>query len=664
MYCRVERALRDPRVNSIPIGKKAGTTLVVACLAVFACNRQPARNQAEHIAILRFENLGSDTTSDWMGRAFSEIITTELTGSPDADAIPSSRMHSLNQTFGARPISAPGISAERTLALTSGANQVGYGNYAVRGGRLEAQLTMEDPRTGKMIQVVSTSSAPGDVIAAATGLARQISRQASEYGTRSSGSLKAWIVALETNDAAVAGQSLEEAIAADPDFGPPYRLLAQWKVQRQDRAGALHLLDQALSRGDEMPPGERARIELEAANLRDDAAGQQRALEALVKLEPRDAAMWRSLGDSALRRRGYPLAIQAFQKSLEVEPENASTWNQLGYTEAYAGDLTAALEALRHYQTLRPADSDPLDSQGDVNLLLGHLREAEDLYVQAARKSPGFPNAPDLFKAAMARLMTGDVSGADGIAKQYTDARRSAHDPIVDYFEAEWWWVSGRRKQGYQQLEAFAQAAATGPLKEMVSPAYAELAIWSLFLGDRARAEQTLQKPAPPAGPSSAGLLLVARFLVEPPASPAEWAARAERLFPNANQASLRDTAVAYALLLEKEFAPASPILKQVYDRANPTSDESERTLLAWSWLETGRAQDAAPLLRLNPIPPPAGPGTLVSLHFPRIYYLRAMQAEKAGKPDEARANYRLFLQLSGPDPLMWGEEKKAQAGQ
>jgi hypothetical protein len=159
-------------------------------------------------------------------------------------------------------------------------------------------------------------------------------------------------------------------------------------------------------------------------------------------------------------------------------------------------------------------------------------------------------------------------------------------------------------------------------------------------------------------------LVLLARFLVAAPASPAEWAARAERLFPSANQASLRDTAVAYALLLEKEFARASPILKEQYDRANPTSDESVRILLAWSWLETGRALDAAPLLRLNPIPAQAGPGTLVSLYFPRIYYLRALEAEKSGKAEEARANYSLFLKLSGPDPLLWGEEKKAQAVQ
>ena len=663
MYCSVERTFGKLWGKRIRIGKKAGAALVV-CLVAVACNRQPARTQPERIAILRFENLGSDSATDWMGRAFSEIISTELVGSATAEPLSSNRLHAFNQTFGSRPISAPGISAERTLALASGASQIGYGTYAVRDGRIEAQLTIETPGTGKMVQVVQSSAAGGDVIAAASGLARQISRETSGYGTRSSDALKAWMGALEAGDASVTMQSLEQAIAADPDFGPPYRLLAQWKTQRQDRDGALSLLEQALARGDRIPPVERARIGLEVANLHDDLAGRQSALAALVKLEPRDGEVWRSLADTALGRRDYPLAIQAYQKSVEVEPENSASWNQLGYAMAYAGDLNGALGALRHYQSMRPTESDPLDSQGDVNLLLGRLREAEDFYLQAAKKSPGFPNTTDMFKAAMARLMTGDVAGADGLIKPYVDARRAAHDPVADYFEAEWWWVSGRRKQGYQQLAAFAQGLGSGPLKAMASPAYAELAIWSLLLGDRAAAEQMAQKSVPPEGTPVNGLVLLARFLVEPPASPAEWTARVDRRFPTAGQPtasqnSVKETALAYALLLGKEFEAASPILKRIYDRTGATADETVRTLLAWSWLETGRAQDAAPLLRLNPIPPLAGPGPWISLYFPRIYYLRALAAEKDGKADVARANYHLFLQLSGPDPLVWGEEKK-----
>jgi len=42
------------------------------------------------------------------------------------------------------------------------------------------------------------------------------------------------------------------------------------------------------------------------------------------------------------------------------------------------------------------------------------------------------------------------------------------------------------------------------------------------------------------------------------------------------------------------------------------------------------------------------------------ISCLRGAVAEKKGKPGEARANYRLFRQLSGSDPLICGEEQRA----
>ena len=79
--------------------------------------------------------------------------------------------------------------------------------------------------------------------------------------------------ALESADATVMEVGLGVAIAADPDFVPPYRLLAQIKAQRQDRAGAVATLDRALARGNAIPELDRARLELESAELTGNADG-------------------------------------------------------------------------------------------------------------------------------------------------------------------------------------------------------------------------------------------------------------------------------------------------------------------------------------------------------------------------------------------------------
>jgi TolB-like protein len=120
-------------------------------LLSIGCERRPTPG-IQRLAVLRFENLTPDPATDWMGRAFSEVITAELAGASDVYAIPSSRLHTLNQAMGAHPISAPGISAEAPLAVAAGANRIAYGDYSISGGRLRCTVTVEDPQTRSMVE--------------------------------------------------------------------------------------------------------------------------------------------------------------------------------------------------------------------------------------------------------------------------------------------------------------------------------------------------------------------------------------------------------------------------------------------------------------------------------------------------------------------------------
>ena len=636
--------------------------LTILALALFtACQRQTPRPSLERIAILRFENLGADPSTDWMGRAFSEVITFELNGAPGLYALPAVRLHAVEAEFGARPAGAPGISAERTAALAAGATRLAYGQYAVRGGTLEAWVTVEDAQTGKMTVLNPVSTPVAEVLSAASALAREISPHITPYGTRNPQVVEAHVEALEGLDQPGVADSLEKAIAADPNFGPNYRQLAQIKAQQNDVAGALALLDRALARGSAIPDAERALIELQAATLRDDAAARLRALTALAKADPYDPQAWHDLAAVAIAVHQYPQAVAAYQKTLATQPDDADSWNQLAYAAAYAGDLAVATGAAKHYQKLAPANPNPPDTLGDVNLITGHLAEAEDDYRQSAKKSPEFLAGLDLLKAAMAHLMTGDVAGADTLAQQYFAARTAAKDPLVDYRKAQWAWISGRRKAACAQMEQVARAAETGGSRDVAAHAYAEMAVWTLMLGDRAAAAEIARKAAPLATPASAVPVTLARFLAQPAASAAEWQARANVLVPNPAQAAIRNTALADALLAAKEYAAALPVLQQMYDSGNPNGGEGLPVLLAWADLETGHVAEAAALLRSNPSLSEVGLNWATPLYFPRIFYLRAVVAEKQGKPEEARENWRIFRALSGPDPLMWGEERQAK---
>jgi len=562
----------------------------------------------------------------------------------------------MDRALGARPAGAPGASAGQGAALSLGATRIGYGDYTIRQGRLEAHLNVADPRTGKIVAVLSAGGAGGDVLAVGGALARQISPHVNAYPTRSDAALHAYADALEAAVPAEALARAGTAVEEDPAFGPAVRLLAGLMLERGDRTGALDCLNKAMARAAGMPAGEQARLRLDVTTIENQAAAHEEALAAVAAAEPADPEGWMELGSFAFARHDYAAARVAFRKAADLEPTRTTALNEGAYAAVFAGHADEALVELRRYRSLRPSDPNALDSLGDVQLLIGRLREAEGFYVEAAKIDPHFLNGADWLKAAMARLMTGDVTGADGWSEKYLQARFADRDPAADLFRAQWRFLSGRRRQGLREMEAIARRQATGPAQGLAAEAHAQLAIWDLYMGDRSAA-QTQARAA--VGTVQAAAL--AAFLTQTPASAPEWRARAERLAPRPEQAEVRDFLLGQAALLERQFGAAVPALRRAYENAAPTNAEVP-VLLAWAYMETGQAASAAPLLALNPIPQAGGISVFASCSFPRVFFLRGRLAEWQGHAEAARTNYRLFLELSGDAPFQWGEEQIARA--
>jgi tetratricopeptide (TPR) repeat protein len=606
---------------------------LVSLILFGSCSRKP-QPAFERLAILRFENLSPDSAADWMGRAFAEVITGELSHASKIYAIPTSRLHRLNQVMGIRPVSAPGISAEAPLALAVGANRIGYGEYSIVNGRLRARLTIEDPQGRRVSQgPIEAAAGPSDLIGVATAIARQISSETQPYSTLNIVAVAAYAKAIESGDAAAVERYGEQAIAADPNFGMAYRMLAELKTTQQDRAGAMSILKAAAARGNAIAPADRIHLEMLAATLQGDRTALERAVTAQVQAAPADPVAWSSLAEALQRRHQFQQAVQAYDRALAIEPEDANAWNQLGYVAAYRGDLDTAMKALRRYQALRPLDPNALDSMGDVNMLTGHLQEAEQLYLQAYQNAPAFLSGIDLQKAAMARLMTGNVAGANAIAK--------------DKGGAEWMWATGRRKEAFAALTAEVEGLTN---RDAQGRGYSELAVWSMLLDDRDTAARMAEKAVASATPANSALVALARFVTLPPALPAEWASRAQQQFPNAGVNSIGDRALSYALLLNRHFEAAAPILKRSEEQNPLETDRSVAIELAWALIETGNFKDAAPLLRPNPVLPASGMGPFFGLYFPRLFQLRAMVADREGKADEARENRRIYAALGGTE--------------
>jgi hypothetical protein len=174
------------------------------------------------------------------------------------------------------------------------------------------------------------------------------------------------------------------------------------------------------------------------------------------------------------------------------------------------------------------------------------------------------------------------------------------------------------------------------------------LAIWSLMKGDRAAAAEIAQKAASLATAATGAPATISRFLAQPSAPAEEWSSRADRFLPNPAQDVVKQQMLAYALLLDGKVKAAAAPLQRIYDATGIAVNEGLPVLLAWTHIESGDIDAAAPLLKLNPVPPHTGVNTFMPLYFPKIFELRSKVAAKAGKADEATHDLDLYQKLSG----------------
>lgn len=618
-----------------------------ATLILSSCQRQPAG--AQRLAILRFENLTGDDSLNWVGRAIPTVMNAELRGSRKVSAVDFGGLHASDRTLGARPVAAPGISTERPGALLAGATAILYGRISRIGNSLRLDADLVDTSRGKIERVLSeTGPEQQGVIRLADALAKELASPVHTFETTRDQALREYSVGLESADAHAAVAAFSRAVAADPNFGQAYVAWAQVAAGQNDRAGAERVLGLATARGAAIQELERARIAALTAELHGDQAATMRALETVARLDPADVGLVRRLAQANLGAHRYGEAADSLKKALEVEPGNPELWNDLGYAEMFAGSLTAATTALDEYRRIRPADPNALDSLGDVNFYFGQFAAAEKYYREAFDKDNAFNSGAPLMKAAHAHLRTGDLSGADTLFNQYLETRRQANESLTQLRRAEWEFLTGRRQRAVERLEAFSHdtvALATG----LVPQLNAQLAVWELELGDRTRAREFAQRAQTPPG---SPLAAVARFLSQAPATPAEWQQRALELFPRPADERTRNLILAYALLLQNEFAAAVPVLSEAYQHSGPEPHENLSVLLAWAQIKAGHIDDAARLVMRNPVPK-ASPDLFASLAFPRLLSLQAEVLEKQGRNEEALKHRQLLLALGGPGPQL-----------
>jgi tetratricopeptide (TPR) repeat protein/TolB-like protein len=592
---------------------------LLAGLITAGCSRQP-KPVVERLAVVPFENLTGDPALDWVGPVLAEAVVEQLTGSA---AIQPSTFPRLSDAALARG----------TMALR--------GYYILASGRLRLVTARERLSDGKVVAADTLEGAvPEGVPAIADALAHRVDSGVRGPDTRSVEALRALTEAKAVADPAVALPALARAVSADPDFGPAYVTWARALLARGDTTGVRTVLDKARARGGRI--AELARTELTAigAAAGPDRAARTQALVALTRVMPADAELLARLAGEQTAAHRYAEAAELYRKATALDPLNGNFWNQLGYSEAHLKNLAAARAALLEYQRIAPQEANPLDSMGDVHFYLGAFAEAAGYYLQAYGKDPSFLRSATLYKAARARLMTGDVAAANELFRRYQEARRQAGDRLSDYAGAQWLYLAGRRPEAVARMRTLAgppaAASAAGSL-ELVELAEAQLSAWAVAEGNlpeaRRLAEGVLGRSQSPMAKATAVLAL----LLSDPSMPARLP-----------EGSLKTLGVACRSLLSKQYPEAVTLLTPLAAETDPLAQEQVNVLLAWALVESGRAREAAPLLDVYGVPQPGLEPPFGFLTFPRVFLLKAEALAAQGRATEATQMRDLYRKLSG----------------
>ncbi|HXX85835.1 MAG TPA: tetratricopeptide repeat protein [Casimicrobiaceae bacterium] len=118
-----------------------------------------------------------------------------------------------------------------------------------------------------------------------------------------------------------------------------------------------------------------------------------------VEIAPKDAAMWRNLGQVNAAMDDAPAAIAAYEKAVEADPQDAASLVQVGVLNMQIGALSAAKVALAKALALAPGDADALCAAAFLAQREGRPRDAEATFLQVT-SSGGKCRAPNAGETA------------------------------------------------------------------------------------------------------------------------------------------------------------------------------------------------------------------------------------------------------------------------
>lgn len=176
--------------------------------------------------------------------------------------------------------------------------------------------------------------------------------------------IDAGIRAHQRGDLAGAMDHYLSALAIDADHARALSLYGLALLHAGRTAEAREPLERAIERG-----GDQVDVQVNHARYLRATGEIDRAVETLVQATqstPRDARVWRDLGEARIEQRDFAAAADALDEALQLQPGNLAIALRLARAHAAAGHNPAAFYALEHADKISPDAFETAEVRADM----------------------------------------------------------------------------------------------------------------------------------------------------------------------------------------------------------------------------------------------------------------------------------------------------------
>jgi serine/threonine protein kinase/tetratricopeptide (TPR) repeat protein len=362
------------------------------------------------IAVLGFRNQTGDPGLDHLREIIPNLLITSLEQSKHVRVTSWQRLRDLFRQSGRAETALYDEEAGFDVCGKNGIDAVVVGFYSRAGETFVSDVKVLDVMTR---EVLKSASARGEGVNSilrsqvdeiSRAVSRGIGKPLLKIGTpvrpvmeMTTSSMEAYNLFLYGRDAyekfyhPEALKFLEQAIAIDPEFAMAHLILSRAAAYLYDSDLAQEAMEKAYRFSAKTSEKERLQIEAGyAETVERDAEKGIRLLRELVRKYPDEKYALFDLGRLSMERLDFAEAVAALERAVALDPEFGFALNQLAFARARRGEYEETLRLLERYAALNPGDANPLDSMGELYMLMGRLDLAEAKYREALAMKPDF----------------------------------------------------------------------------------------------------------------------------------------------------------------------------------------------------------------------------------------------------------------------------------